>query len=103
MFSLIWLKEISVLLIISFLLILIGSWKRVWKFVKQTLHKKIIASSPVYFIAFMIVSYNHFYVTSCTDNTCSVDVPVSADSNTNGLSIKIFKKTSISTFKRAAL
>ena len=87
---LIWLKKISVLLFISFLLMLIDSLKKFWRFVKQNLFTIVIARSLVYFIVLMLISYNHFYVTNCTKNLCSVDLSVSVNSNINGLSIGIF-------------
>ena len=40
----------------------------------------------------MLISYNHFYVTNCTNTLCSVDVSVSVNSNINGPSINIFDK-----------
>ena len=69
-FSLTWLKKISVLLIISFLLMLMGSLKRFWRFLKEIFLRD---RSPVYFL-------------------CSVVVPVSVDGNINGSSINIFEK-----------
>ena len=88
MSSLTWLRKNLVRLFISFLLKLIGSWKRFCRFVKQTLFKIIIARSPVYFILF---SYNHFYVTYCA-MLRSVDVSISVNSSYNGPSINIFDK-----------
>ena len=38
----------------------------------------------------MLISCNHFYVTNCTNNLCSVYVSVSVNSNINGHSINIF-------------
>ena len=90
--SLIWLKKIPVLLFISSLLILIDSFKKFWRFVKRNLLKIVIARSPGYFIVLMLISYNHFYVTNCTNTLCSVDVSVSVNSNINGPSINIFDK-----------
>ena len=40
----------------------------------------------------MLTSYNHFYVTDCTNTLCSVDVSVSVNSNINAPSINIFDK-----------
>ena len=40
----------------------------------------------------MLILYNHWYVTNCTNNLCSVDVSVSVNSNINGPSINIFNK-----------
>ena len=40
----------------------------------------------------MLISYNHFHVTNCTNTLCSVDVSVYVNSNINGLSINIFDK-----------
>ena len=58
MFSLIWLKKISVLFI-SFLLMLICFLKKFLRLVKQNLLKIIIAWSPVYFILqFIFILYN---------------------------------------------
>ena len=71
---------------------LIGFLKKFWRLVKQNLLKIVITWEPVYFIVLMLISYNHFYVTNCTNNLCSVDVSVSVDSNINGPSIKIFDK-----------
>ena len=90
---LIWLKKISVLLFISFLLILIDSLKKFWRFVKQNLFTIVIARSLVYFIVLMLISYNHFYVTNCTNTLCYVDTSVSIESNTNSHSINIFDKS----------
>ena len=90
--SLIWLKKIPVLLFISSLLILIDSFTKIWRFVKQNLLKIVIAWSPGYFIVLILISYNHFYVTNCTNTLCSVDVSVSFNSNINGPSINIFDK-----------
>ena len=103
-FSLNWLKKISVLLYTSFLLILIDFLKTFWRFVKQNLLKIVIAWSPVYFIVLMVILYYHFYVTNCTNNLHSVDVAfsVSVNSNINGPSINIFDKTSILVFVIAA-
>ena len=98
MFSLIWLKKILVLLFISFLLMLIDFLKKFWRFVKQNLLKIVIARSPVYFIVLMLILYYHFYVISCTNNLCSVDVSVSVNSNINGPSINIFDKNFNFTF-----
>ena len=42
----------------------------------------------------MLISFNHFYVTSCTNTLCSVDVSVSVNSNINSPSTNIFDKTS---------
>ena len=70
-------QKVSVLLFISFLLMLIGFLKKFWRLVKPNLFKTIIAWSPVCFIVFMLISYSHFYVTNCTNNLCSVDVSVS--------------------------
>ena len=85
--SLIWLKKIPVLLFISSLLILLDSFKKFWRFVKQNLLKIVIARSPGYFIVLMLISYNHY-----TNTLCSVDVSVSFNSNINGSSINIFGK-----------
>ena len=93
-FSLIWLKKISVLLFTSFLLMLISFLKKLWRFVEQNLLKIVIARSPVYFIVLMLILYYHFYVTNSTNNLYSVDVSVSVsvNSNINGPSINIFDK-----------
>ena len=85
-------QKIPVLLFISSLLILIDSFKKFWRFVKRNLLKIVIARSPGYFIVLMLISYNHFYVTNCTNTLCSVDVSVSVNSNINGPSINIFDK-----------
>ena len=90
--SLIWLKKIAVLLFISSLLILIDSFKKFWRFVKRNLLKIVIAPPPGYFIVLMQISYNNDYVSNCTNTLCSVDVPVSFNSNINGPSINIFDK-----------
>ena len=90
--SLIWLKKNPVLLFISSLFLLIDSFKKFRRFVKQNLLTIIIARSPVYFIVSMLISYKHFYVTNCTNTLCSVDVSVSVNSNINGPSINIFDK-----------
>ena len=92
MFSLIWLKKISVLLFIRFLLMLTDFLNKFWRFVKQNLLKIVIARSPVYFIVLMLILYYYFYVTNCTNSLCSVDVSVSVNSNINGPSINIFDK-----------
>ena len=92
MFSFIWLKKISALLFISSLLMLIVFLKKFWRLTKQNLLKIVMARSPVYFIVLMAVSYNHFYVTNCANNLCSVNVSVSVNSNINGPSIIIFDK-----------
>ena len=92
MFSLIWLKKISVLLFVSFLLMLIDFLKKFWRFVKQNQLKIIIARSPVCFVVLMLILYYHFKVTNCTNNLCSVDVSVSVNSNINGPSINILDK-----------
>ena len=92
MFYLILLKKISVLLFISFLLILINFLKKFWRFAKQNLLKIVTARSPVYFIVLMLILYYHFYVTNCTNNLFSVDISVSVNSNINGSSINIFDK-----------
>ena len=92
MFFLIWLKKMPVLLFISFLLMLIDFLKKFWRFLKQNLLKIVIARSPVCFIVLMPILYYHFYVTSCTNNLCSVDISVSVNSNINGPSINIFDK-----------
>ena len=92
MFSLNRLKKIPVLLFNSSLLMLIDSLKTFWRFVKGNLLKIVIARSPGYFIVLMLISYNHFYVTNCTNTLCSVDVSVSVNSNINGPSINIFDK-----------
>ena len=76
----------------SFLLMLLGSLKRFWRFVKQNLLKIVIVQSPLYFIELMLILYNHFYVTNCTNVLRSVDVSVSVNSNINGPSINIFDK-----------
>ena len=75
--SLIWLKKIQVPLLSSFILILLESFYNFWRFVKQNLLKIVIARSPVYFIVLMLISYEHFYITNCTNTLCSVHVPVS--------------------------
>ena len=67
MFSLNRLKKIPVLLFNSSLLMLIDSLKTFWRFVKGNLLKIVIARSPGYFIVLMLISYNHFYVTNCTN------------------------------------
>ena len=90
---LIWLKEIPVFLFISSLLMLIDSYRKFWKFVKRNLLKIIIARLPGYFIVLILISYNHFYVTNCTNTLCSVDVSISVNSNINGPSINIFDKS----------
>ena len=71
---------------------LIGFLKKFWRLVKQNLLKIVITWEPVYFIVLMLISYNHFYVTNCANNLCSVDVSVSVNSNINGPSINIFDK-----------
>ena len=71
---------------------LIGFLKKFWRLVKQNLLKIVITWEPVYFIVLMLISYNHFYVTNCTNTLCSVDVSVSVNSNINGPSINIFDK-----------
>ena len=71
---------------------LIDFFKKFWRFVKRNLLKIVIARSPGYFIVLMLISYNHFYVTNCTNTLCSVDVSVSVNSNINGPSINIFDK-----------
>ena len=86
--SLIWLKKIQVPLLSSFILILLESFYNFWRFVKQNLLKIVIARSPVYFIVLMLISYEHFYITNCTNTLCSVHVPVSV----NGCSSNIFDK-----------
>ena len=63
-------------------LMLIGSLKRLWGFVKHILPKIAIAWSAV----LMLISYN------CTSNLYSVDVSVSVNSNINGPSINLFDK-----------
>ena len=55
---------------------LIDSFKKFWRFVKRNLLKIVIAPSPRYFIVLMLISYNHFYVTNCTNTLCCVDVLV---------------------------
>ena len=40
----------------------------------------------------MLILCNHFYVTNCTNNLCSVYASVSVNSNINGHSINIFDK-----------
>ena len=90
--SLIWLKQIPVLLFISSLLMLIDSFKKFWRFVKRNLLKVVIARSPGYFIVLMLISYSHFHVTNCSHTLCSVDVSVSVNSNINGPLINIFDK-----------
>ena len=90
--SLIWLKKIPVLLFISFLLILIDSFNKFWRFVKRNQLKMVIAWLPSHFIVLMLISYNHFYVTNCKNTLCSVDVSVSFNSNINGPSINTFDK-----------
>ena len=93
-FSLIGLKKISVLLFISFILMLIDFLKKSWRFVKQDLLKIVIARLPVYFIVLMLILYYNFYVTNCTSNLYSVDVSVSLSVNNNitGPSINIIDK-----------
>ena len=71
----------------------IDSFKKFWRFEKRNLVKIVTAQSPVYFIVLMLISYNHFYVTNCTNTLCSVDVSVSVNSNINGPSINIFGKS----------
>ena len=71
---------------------LIGFFKKSWRFEKQNLLKIVTAQSPVYFIGLMLISCNYFYVTNCTNNLCSVYVSVSVNSNINGHSINIFHK-----------
>ena len=56
MFSLTWLKKNSVLLFISFLLMIIGFLKKFWRLKKQILLKMVIAQSPVYFMVLMLIS-----------------------------------------------
>ena len=72
---------------------LIDSLKKFWRFVKQNLFTIVIARSLVYFIVLMLISYNHFYVTNCTNTLCYVDISVSVESNTNSHSINIFDKS----------
>ena len=71
---------------------LIDSFKKFWRSVKRNLLKIVIARAPGYFIVLLLISYNHFYVTNCTNTLCSVDVSVSVNSNINGPSINIFDK-----------
>ena len=73
---------------------LIDFLKTFWRFVKQNLHKIVIARSLVYFIVLMLILYYRFYVTNCTNNLCFIDVSVSVsvNSNINGPSINIFDK-----------
>ena len=89
---LIWLQKIPVRLFVSSLLILKDFFKKFWRFVKRNLFKVVIARSPGYLTVLMLISVNHFYVTSCTNTLCSVDVSVSVNSNINGPSINIFDK-----------
>ena len=93
-FSLIGLKKISVLLFISFILMLIDFLKKSWRSVKQDLLKIVITRLPVYFIVLMLILYYNFYVTNCTNNLYSVDVSVSVSVNSNitGPSINIIDK-----------
>ena len=49
-------------------------------------------SSGCFCIVLMLISYSLFYGTNFTNNLCSVDISVSANSNINGLSINIFDK-----------
>ena len=77
---------------------LTDSFKIVWRFVKRNQLKIVIARSPSYFIVLMLISYNHFYVTNCTNTLCSVDVSVSVNSNINGPPIIFLIKTSILVF-----
>ena len=60
-------QKIPVLLFISSLLIVIDSFKKFWRCVKQNLLKIVIAWSPDYFIVLMLISYNHIYVNNCTN------------------------------------
>ena len=92
MLSLIWLKKVSVLLFVSFLLMLIDFLKKFWRFVKQNLLKIVTARSPVYFKVLMLILYYHFYVNNCTNNLCSDNVSISVNSNVNGPSINILGK-----------
>ena len=71
---------------------LIDSLKKFWRFVKENLLKIVIAWSPVYFIVLRLISYNHFYVISCTNTLCSADIAVSFNNNISGPSINIFDK-----------
>ena len=71
---------------------LIGFLKKFWRLTKQNLLKITIAWSPVYFIVLMLISCNHFYVTNCTNNLCSVDVSVSVNSNINSPTTNVFDK-----------
>ena len=91
-FSLIEFKKISVLLFISFLLILIGFLKKFWRLAKQSQLKVATAPLSCYFIVSMLISYNHFYASNCTNNFCSDDVLVSVNRNINDPSINIFDK-----------
>ena len=52
----------------------------------------VIARSRGCSIVLTLISYNHFYVTNCSNALCSVDVSVSANSNINGHSINVFDK-----------
>ena len=52
----------------------------------------VIARSRGCSIVLTLISYNHFYVTKCSNALCSVDVSVSANSNINGHSINVFDK-----------
>ena len=99
--TLIWLKKIPVLLFLSSLLILIDSFKKFWRFVKQNLLKIVIAQPPDYFIVLMLIPYNH-YVNNCTNTLCSVDVSVSFNSSINGRSIIIFHKNFIFSFDNSS-
>ena len=56
----------------------------------KTLFKIVIAWPPGYFTVLMLISYNQFYVTNCTNTLCSVDVSVSM---VNGPSINVFDKS----------
>ena len=51
---------------------LIGFLKRFWRFVKQNLLKKVIARSISFLIVFMLISYNHCYITNFTNFTSYV-------------------------------
>ena len=46
----------------------------------------------------MLISYNHFCVTNCTNDLCPVDVSVSPNSIINGVQSIFFIKTSILVF-----
>ena len=56
-FSLTWLKKISFLRIIGFLLMLIGSSKTFWRFLKQTLHQIVRAGHQFIFYVLLLFQF----------------------------------------------